>query len=84
MMYAYVTCRPDIGYAITLLSKFSSSPAEYHYACLKNIARYLRATKTWGIRYLRSCCNDDLELNTPELLDAPDNDSLLPKYPEDI
>ena len=84
MMYAYVTCRPDIGYAITLLSKFSSSPAEYHYACLKNIARYLRATKTWGIRYARPCQNDDLELNPPELLDGPDINSSLPEYPEDI
>ena len=40
-MYAYVTCRPDIGYAITLLSKFSSSPSKYHYACLKSKAKYL-------------------------------------------
>ena len=38
MMYAYVTCRPDIGYAITLLSKFGSCPSEYHYSCLKNVA----------------------------------------------
>ena len=38
MMYVYVTCRPDIGYAITLLSKFGSCPSEYHYTCLKNVA----------------------------------------------
>ena len=46
VMYAYVTCRPDIGCAITLLpSKFGSRPSEYHYVCLKNVARYLRARK---------------------------------------
>ena len=28
MLYAYVTCRPDIGYTITLLSKFGSCPSE--------------------------------------------------------
>ena len=38
MMYAYVTCRPDIGYTIILLSKFGSCPLEYHYSCLKNVA----------------------------------------------
>ena len=44
MIYAYVTCRPDIGYAITLMSKFGSSPSPFHYKCLKDIARYLRTT----------------------------------------
>ena len=62
MMYAYVTCRPDIGYAITLLSKFGSCPSEYHYSCLKNVARYLRATKEWGIQYSRPTKSEDPEL----------------------
>ena len=31
LMYAYITCRPDIGYAITTLSKFSSAPSAFHY-----------------------------------------------------
>jgi len=34
MMYAYVTCRPDIGYAITLMSKYGSCPSKHHYICL--------------------------------------------------
>ena len=41
IMYAYVSCRPDIGYAITLLSKFGSNPSQYHYHCIKHIAKYL-------------------------------------------
>ena len=53
MMYAYITCRPDIGYAITTLSKFSSSPSAYHYSKLKGLAKYLRSTIDWGIRYKR-------------------------------
>ena len=28
MMYAYVTCRPDIGYAITTMNKFSTKPSK--------------------------------------------------------
>ena len=31
LMYVYITCRPDIGYAITTLSKFSSKPSTFHY-----------------------------------------------------
>ena len=54
MMYAYVTCRPDIGYAITTMSKFSTKPSKYHYELLKRIAKYLRETKEWGIKYTRS------------------------------
>ena len=65
-MYAYVTCRPDIGCAITLLSKFSSSPSAYHYTCLKNVARCLRATKHWGIKFARRVKSTDSELSKSE------------------
>ena len=35
IMYAYMTYRPDIGYAVTTLSKFSGSPSTYRYGLLK-------------------------------------------------
>ena len=41
LMYAYITCRPDIGYHVTTLSKFSTAPAAIHYTMLKSVARYL-------------------------------------------
>jgi len=41
MMYAYVTCQPDIGYDITTVSKFSLKPHAIHYAYLKGVAKYL-------------------------------------------
>ena len=44
LMYAYITCHPDIGYAVTTLSKFSSAPTEYHYMLLKGVAIYLQNT----------------------------------------
>ena len=53
LMYAMCTGRPDICYAITTMSKFSSSPSEYHYKLLKDIARYLRITRSWGIKFTR-------------------------------
>ena len=83
-MYAYVTCRPDIGCAITLLSKFGSNPSKHHHACPKNVARYLRATRSWGIQCSRPQKNSDPELSKsdpPEQQDQADNS---PQYPETI
>ena len=54
LLYAYVTCRPDIGYAVVTLSKFGAAPSAYHYSCLKGVAKYLRRTKSWGIRFRRT------------------------------
>ena len=47
MMYVYVTCLPDIGYAITTMGKFSTKPSKYHYELLKGIAKYLQENKDW-------------------------------------
>ena len=52
-LYAMVTCRPDISVAISKLSQYANSPAEIHYGALKNVFRYLRATKSDGIYYWR-------------------------------
>ena len=51
IMYSYMTCRLDIGYAVTTLSKFSSTPLMYHYKLLKCLAQYLYATADWEIRF---------------------------------
>ena len=53
-MYSYITCRPDIGYSVTTLSKFSTAPAEYHYKLLRMVAMYLIKTADWEIRFKRS------------------------------
>ena len=49
LMYAMITCRPDIGYAVTTLSKFSTSPSAYHYKLLQSVSQYLKSTIDWGI-----------------------------------
>ena len=49
LMYAYITCRPDIGYSVTTLSKFSCAPSEYHYKLLQMVAKYLIKTSHWEI-----------------------------------
>ena len=68
LLYAYVTCRPDIGFAVTTLAKFSANPDEIHYKYLKGVATYLRRTKKWGLRY-------QLDLTTgPPSIHLPDGD----------
>ena len=70
LMYVYITCRPDIGYAITTFSKFSSEPSAFHYKLLRGVAKYLCSTITWGIRF-----------NRPSPLNLDKLDKLVP-YPE--
>ena len=82
IMYAYVSCRPDIGYAITLLSKYGSNPSAYHYHCVKHIAKYLRSTKDWGIIFKRSSPRNELDSVVKSKI--PGSPITLPKYPEDI
>lgn len=47
LIYAYVICHLDIGYASTFLSCFASSPTLEHYMALKNVIKYLCATMHW-------------------------------------
>jgi len=54
ILFAYILCRPDIGYAVTTLAKFSTAPNALHYKSLKHLAIYLRQTQDWGIMYWRS------------------------------
>ena len=53
LVYAYVICRVDIGFAVCFLARFSDSPHDEHYTALKNVCRYLRKRKAWGIVYKR-------------------------------
>jgi hypothetical protein len=78
LVYAYVVCRLDIGFAITLLSRFTSAPAREHYLALKNVVRYLRRTKDWGIVYWRESPVESL----PKIdLAQPESDLSLPAFP---
>ena len=50
---SYVVARPDVGYAVTTLARFSDRPSKVHYDALRRVARYLRMTKSWGLLYWR-------------------------------
>lgn len=81
MMYAYVTCRPDVGYAITMMS-FSTKLSSTHYHLLKGISKNLRLTKDWGIKvkYIVECD----ELNEAKFRSEIILDKNLLMFPVDI
>lgn len=80
LLYAYTLCRLDIGYCVSLLSRFSQAPSATHYASLKQITKYLRATRNWGIIYWHSFPVDSLPEIPLDLL--TDTDTInLPETP---
>ncbi|KAF3661700.1 putative cytochrome 86A2-like [Capsicum annuum] len=50
-MYALHCTRPDIGYAVGILSKFTSSPGVEHWNTLIRVVRYLKGTINVGLHY---------------------------------
>ena len=79
LIYAYVVARPDIGYAVTTLARFSDRPAKIHYDALRRVARYLRMTKSWGLLYWRHTILPSLPVGLHQPLPS---DSSLPTFPE--
>ena len=79
LMYAYTSCRPDIGYAVVTLSKYAGCPDHIHYAYLKGVAKYLRRTINWGIRFRRRVPDLTLPHVTYEV---PPTVAELPEFPK--
>jgi hypothetical protein len=53
LMYL-VNIRPDIGYAVNVLSEFTIQPRKTHSIAAKHVLRYLRGTISYGMRYASS------------------------------
>ena len=54
LIYASVTCRPDISYATNLLSRWTANPSKKHFEAAKRVVRYLKGTKKKGLFYTSS------------------------------
>jgi hypothetical protein len=53
LMYL-VNTRPDICYAVNVLSQFMSQPRQTHWISTKHVLRYFRGTVGYGLRYASS------------------------------
>jgi hypothetical protein len=50
LMYGIAATRPDIAYAIGVLSRYSHDPSNEQMVALKRVFRYLNGTKDWCLR----------------------------------
>jgi len=63
-----VNTRPDIAFAVGVVSRYMEAPGKEHWAAVKHILRYLKGTVRFGCKYAR---NSELK---PFLLGFSDSD----------
>jgi len=51
LMYAMLCTRPDICYAVGVVSRFQSNPGPEHWVAVKHILKYLRRTRNYMLVY---------------------------------
>ena len=51
LMYAMLCTRPDIFYAVGIVSRFQSNPGFDHWVVVKHILKYLRRTRNYMLVY---------------------------------
>ena len=61
LLYAMITCRPDISFPLIKLSQYSTKPALIHFKALQGIYQYLHITMHDGLYYWRKHDHKDRE-----------------------
>ena len=51
LIYAMICTRPDICYAVGVMSRFHSNPGPEHWITVKHILKYLRRTRDYILVY---------------------------------
>ena len=69
IMYAMISTRPDVSYALSVTSRYQSDLGEGHWTAVKNILKYLRRTKDvflvyGGVEELVVTSNTDASFQT--------------------
>jgi len=81
LIYAMITCRPDLSYAVVRASQYSACPHELHYNGVKHILKYLYLTRDNGLYYWRETPNKDLKYVPPPNINSNAHDLLLDGRP---
>ena len=81
MMFACVSCRPDVGHAVTLMSKCGHNPSAFHCNCSKLIAEHPGCTKDWGITHHQK--GESQKVPCLPIPTVPKADRALPRHPTD-
>jgi len=59
IMYGIVCSRPDIAYAVSIVSQFMANPGIVHCQALKWVLRYLNGSLKGGLKYTRAAQGKD-------------------------
>ena len=51
LMYLAISTRPDIAYAVGVLSRFAANPGQAHWIAVKHLFRYLQGTVDYKLTY---------------------------------
>ena len=51
LLYLMISTQPDIAFAVTHLSQFSTNPTEDHYKAAQHVCRYLVGTHDYKLVY---------------------------------
>lgn len=51
LLYCAVATRPDLSYALSVLSKYNANPRKEHWTAVKRVFRYLRGSTGQGLLY---------------------------------
>ena len=81
LIFALVTCRPDLSYPMVKCAQATTAPHEIHYHALKHLLKYLYSTKDNGIYYWRLRKNDSLLHLPPLIITSTPTDLLLDNCP---
>jgi ribonuclease HI len=58
LLYAAITTRLDIAYAVNVLSRHMLNPTDAHWQAGKRILRYLQGTRNLGLSFKKSSANE--------------------------
>ena len=66
LLFLSTRTRPDISFAVSMLSQFAAAPKEKHRIALKRVIRYLQVTQSFGIVYGKGSFESKLQLGRPD------------------
>lgn len=82
LIYALVTCRPDISPAVVRCSQACVNPHEIHFHAVKHVLKYLYLTKSEGLYFWRGTPNDHFPDVPPPTLASAQHDLLMDGRPD--
>ncbi|GJX21866.1 retrovirus-related pol polyprotein from transposon TNT 1-94 [Tanacetum coccineum] len=53
LMYLMTSTRPDLAYAVSRLSRYTSNPSVAHWKAMTRVLHYLRYSRDYGLHYVR-------------------------------